>query len=181
MIQEALPKIASLADAKIAWHFIGHLQTNKTKHIPGNFQWLHSIDNLKTAQRVARVAVERKTTVNAFIEVNVTGDKNKHGVGTNELPTLMEQLLASDLQGMALCGLMALGPYPANESEIRAAFAKVRELRDQTSKQFSLTNFTELSIGMSGDYIEAVKEGATQLRIGTSIFGERDYGAPDVT
>ena len=87
----------------------------------------------------------------------------------------MEQLLKAELPGIAPRGLMAIGPYPASEAEIRRAFADLRRLRDTCRQRFGLASFNELSMGMSGDYIEAIQEGATMVRIGTAIFGERDY------
>ena len=174
-VQEALPKIAEIGDAGVTWHFVGHLQSNKAKHIPGHFHWLHSIDDLRIAERVSRFALERKSTVNGLIEVNIMQDPNKRGVLPEVLPSLLERLLTENLRGLALRGLMAMGPYPASESAMRSAFAAVRTLRDQSIERFQLSNFNELSMGMSGDYIEAIKEGATMVRIGTAIFGERDY------
>lgn len=174
-MQEALPKIAAIAESGITWHFIGHLQSNKAKHIPGNFRWLHAIDDVKIAQRVSRFALEQNASVNAFIEVNITRDSKKHGIAPEHLAPLLEQLLNDNLRGLQLRGLMAMGPYPADETQMRTAFATVRELRDECIRRFGLSQFNDLSMGMSGDYVEAIKEGATMVRIGTAIFGDRDY------
>jgi len=174
-IQEALPKIAAIGEPEIGWHFIGHLQSNKAKHVPGHFQWLHAIDDLKIAQRVSRFAVEQNTKVNTLIEVNITRDPKKHGAEPELLVSLLERLLTENLRGLHLRGLMAMGPYPADEAQMRTAFAAVRELRDQCVTRFGLSNFDQLSMGMSGDFVAAIKEGATMVRIGTAIFGDRDY------
>lgn len=175
-VQEALGKIACFTSADVTWHFVGHLQSNKAKFVPGNFAWLHSLDSVKLAERLSRLAVEKDAPVNALVEVNITRDPARHGIVPEMLYALLDELLKRELTGIKLRGVMAMGPYPASESEMRAAFSSVRELRDHCRERFSLNEFTELSMGMSGDYVEAVKEGATMVRIGTAIFGERDYG-----
>ncbi len=173
--QEALTKISRLANPSITWHFIGHLQTNKAKFIPGNFSWLHSLDDLDLARKLSRRARELSANINILIEVNVTRDPKKHGIAPRALPDFIEQLLKADLPALSLRGLMTIGPHAAPEKEIRECFASLRELRDECRTRFALSTFTELSMGMSGDYLEAIKEGATMVRVGTAIFGERDY------
>lgn len=175
-VQDALTKIPRFAGQGLEWHFIGHLQSNKARHIPGHFAWLHSLDSLKLAQRVAGFAREQGMTVNALIEVNLTRDPAKHGVLPEALAPLLDELLKAELAGLALRGLMTIGPHPATEAERRMVFAGLRALRDECAQRFALPGFTELSMGMSGDYIEAVLEGATLVRLGTAIFGERAYG-----
>lgn len=199
-IQEALPKIAHFAQRDFGadaaatparpaaasevvevfpeWHFIGHLQSNKAKFIPGNFSWIHSLDSHKLAQRLSRLAQDAHVVVNALIEVNITQDPRKHGVAPRAVLPLLEDLLREVLPGIRLRGLMAIGPYPADEATIRRAYAELRELRDRCAEHFDLKAFDQLSIGMSGDYAEAIREGATLLRLGTAIFGEREYGKP---
>jgi pyridoxal phosphate enzyme (YggS family) len=176
--QEALPKIARFPDQGLEWHFIGHLQSNKAKFIPGNFSWLHSLDSLKLAERLARFARDRQTTLNLLIEVNITRDPARHGVAPEAVARLLDDLLRADLAGLRLRGLMAIGPYPASPAEQHAAFAAVRDLRDACRGRFALPDFTELSMGMSGDYRAAIAEGATLIRIGSAIFGARDYHTP---
>ena len=173
--QDALPKISQLANPSIDWHFIGHLQTNKARFIPGNFSWLHSLDNLDLARKLFRLAREQSATVNILIEVNVTRDPKKHGITPEALPDFIENFLKEGFSALPLRGLMTIGPHEAPENEKRACFARLRRLRDDSQRRFDLKNFTELSMGMSGDYIEAIKEGSTMVRVGTAIFGERDY------
>lgn len=175
-IQEALPKIAHFAGRGAEWHFIGHLQSNKARLIPGNFLWIHSLDSLKLAQRLSRFAREQRAPINALIEVNVTADPRKHGIAPTAVIPLVDRLLEEDLAGVALRGLMAIGPHAAPEADIRRAYARLRQLRDECVARFALDNFTELSMGMSGDFVPAIAEGATIVRVGTAIFGERDYG-----
>ncbi len=174
-VQEALLKLAHFRNEAFEWHFIGHLQSNKAKSIPGNFPWLHSLDSLSVAQRLARLASAQHNSLNVLIEVNITHDPAKHGIAPEQLLPFLEACLKSPLPGIALRGLMAIGPYPASEADQRAAFAAVRRLRDKCREQFGLPDFQELSIGMSGDFVPAIKEGATIVRVGTAIFGERDY------
>ena len=174
--QEALPKIAQLAHAQLEWHFIGHLQSNKAKFIPGNFRCLHSLDSLKLAQRLSRFAEERRATLEALIEVNVMRDSAKHGVLPEAVVPLIESILTESLPALRLRGLMAIGPHPADELTLRKAFAAVRGLRDECAARLGLKDLTELSMGMSDDFAAAIAEGSTLVRIGTAIFGERDYG-----
>ncbi len=176
-VQESTAKISHFAGRALEWHFIGHLQSNKAKFLPGNFSWLHSLDNFKLAQRLSRFAEENNCVINALIEVNLTNDPNKHGVAPTEVLTLLDQLLSNEPRGLLLRGLMTIGPHSAPEREIRATFAALRKLQENCSQRFPHPDFTELSMGMSGDYIEAIKEGSTMLRLGTAIFGTRHYPA----
>lgn len=174
-VQDALTKIPQFAGQGLEWHFIGHLQSNKARFIPGNFAWMHSLDSVKLAERLARLVQEQNTTLNALIEVNITRDPAKHGVAPEDMAPLLEQLLKANLTGLQLRGLMAIGPHPATESQRRASFAALRTLRDDCARRFALPDFTELSMGMSDDFIEAVLEGSTLVRLGTALFGERKY------
>ena len=172
----ALPPASMQSSSRpITWHMIGHLQSNKAKSIPGHFAWVHSVDSLKLAQRLSRLAQEKSVVLNALFEVNVTRDPAKHGLPPEELAPLLDTLLKEGHPGLRLRGLMTLGPYPATEADSRASFARLRELREDCRKRFGLKDFSELSMGMSGDYAAAIKEGSTMVRIGTAIFGERDY------
>ena len=178
--QEALPKIISLPQPPVTWHFIGHLQTNKAKFIPENFKWVHSLDNLELARKLSQRAHEKYTTPNALnvlIEVNISGDPKKHGLAPISLFDFVEKLLKENLPAVSWRGLMTIAPHAAPEPELRRYFAALRQLRDNCRQRFALPGFTELSMGMSSDYVEAIKEGATMVRVGTAIFGERDYSA----
>jgi pyridoxal phosphate enzyme (YggS family) len=174
-IQDALGKIDPLRDAAVTWHFIGHLQSNKTRFVPGNFSWVHSLDSIKLATRLSRDAQARGACVQALIEVNIARDPARHGVLSEGLLPMIEGILQQELPGIELRGLMSLAPYPATPGQTRAAFAATRALRDTCCERFALPRFTELSMGMSGDFVEAIAEGATMVRIGSAIFGERDY------
>jgi len=172
-MQEALPKLEQFRAEALVWHFIGHLQSNKARFVPGNFTWLHSLDSLALAQRLSRLAPAQGSALDALIEVNIARDPARHGVARERLVPLVEQLLRAPLPGIRLRGLMAIGPHPATEPELRAAFAGVRALRDECRQRFGLSGFTELSMGMSSDFVPAIREGATLIRIGTAIFGSR--------
>lgn len=174
-VQAALTKISHYANSPITWHFIGHVQTNKAKFIPGNFTWLHSLDNLDLARKLSQRAQEQSANLNILIEVNISRDPKKHGLVTESLFDFVEHLLKENLPAISWRGLMTIAPHAAPEPEIREYFAKLRRLRDECCQRFALPGFTELSMGMSSDYVEAIKEGATQVRIGTAIFGARDY------
>lgn len=172
-VQEALTKIPLFEGQGLEWHFIGHLQSNKARFVPGNFSWLHSLDSLKLAQRLARQAQEQHAMLNALIEVNISRDPAKHGVDPTDVAALIERLLTASLSGLQLRGLMAIGPHPATERMRRASFAALRQLRDDCARQFELPALTELSMGMSDDFVEAILEGSTMIRVGTALFGER--------
>ena len=133
-VQDALTKIPHFAGLGLDWHFIGHLQSNKVKFIPGHFTWVHSLHALPLAQRLSRLAHEQRATVNLLIEVNISRDPAKHGVAPEHLPALIESLLQAHLPGLTLRSLMAIGPHPAAESQLRSAFAAVRALRDDCAQ-----------------------------------------------
>jgi len=173
--QEALPKIDQLRARHLTWHFIGHLQSNKAKNIPGNFAWLHSLDSLALATRLERLAAESNTPLKALIEINVTHDPRKHGVAPDELDRLLDSLLRAELRHVAMRGLMTIGPHAAASEEKRKCFSELRLLGETARRKHDLPNFDQLSMGMTDDYAEAIAEGATMVRIGTGIFGTRTY------
>lgn len=177
VVQEALPKIERVRPREAMFHFIGHLQSNKAKFIPGNFAWLHSLDSVPLATRLERLCAERGVSLNALIEVNVTRDPRKHGVLPEQLDPLLDSLTHQSLTHLTLRGLMTIGPHTLDTRARRDCFARLRELRASSAERFGLAQFNQLSMGMSDDYPEAITEGATMVRIGTAIFGARDYSA----
>lgn len=174
-VQDALGKLAHCTDPAIEWHFVGHLQSNKAKAVLQHFAWLHSLDSVALAQRIARLAGQsaHRPPLQVLIEVNVTDDPRKHGISPARLLPFLEDLLETDMTGLQLRGLMTIGPQGGNEPALRHAFAQLRALREQCQMQFGLPGFSELSMGMSDDFAAAIKEGATFLRLGSAIFGER--------
>jgi pyridoxal phosphate enzyme (YggS family) len=172
-IQDALTKIPSVPSNKAQWHFIGPLQSNKTKHLPGHFQWWHTLQRLDIAQRVSNKAVALNASVDALIQVNVINDPAKSGLTRDELPRLIDQLREADLNGIRLRGLMTIGPHGGKDTEIRRCFSELRSLLEITREKFNLDNFDQLSMGMTNDMEQAIAEGATMLRVGRAIFGSR--------
>jgi pyridoxal phosphate enzyme (YggS family) len=171
-LQEALDKIDALADLKIVWHFIGPIQSNKTRAIAENFAWVHSVDRLKIAQRLAEQRPTDLPPLNICLQVNISGEESKSGVVPEEVMELAQEV--SNLPRLKLRGLMAI-PAPADDEVTqRKPFAQLRELSLQIVEQGIAVD--TLSMGMSHDYVAAIKEGATIIRIGTAIFGKRDYG-----
>jgi len=170
-LQEALGKQAELTDLPLSWHFIGPIQSNKTRAIAENFAWVHSVDRLKIAQRLSEQRPADLPPLNICIQVNVSGEASKSGCTPADLPALAEAISA--LPRLKLRGLMAIPEPTDDRAEQDAAFATVRDL--QGSLDLGLDT---LSMGMSHDLESAIAQGATWVRIGTALFGARDYGQP---
>lgn len=167
-LQEALEKQAELSELALIWHFIGPIQSNKTKPIAEHFAWVHSVDRLKIAQRLAEQRPSHLPPLNICLQVNVSAEDSKSGCAPAELAALA--LAVSQLPNLRLRGLMAI-PEPTDDvAAQRAAFARLRELRDGLPLPLDT-----LSMGMSHDLDAAIAEGATWVRIGTALFGARDY------
>ncbi|MGY2366886.1 YggS family pyridoxal phosphate-dependent enzyme [Pseudomonas azotoformans] len=170
-LQEALGKQAELTDLPLSWHFIGPIQSNKTRAIAENFAWVHSVDRLKIAQRLSEQRPADLPPLNICIQVNVSGEASKSGCTPADLPALAHAINA--LPRLKLRGLMAI-PEPTEDRTAQdAAFAAVCNL--QNSLNLPLDT---LSMGMSHDLESAIAQGATWVRIGTALFGARDYGQP---
>ncbi|WP_338716314.1 YggS family pyridoxal phosphate-dependent enzyme [Herbaspirillum sp. DW155] len=175
-LQEALDKIAALPalvpDTPLEWHFIGPIQSNKTRPIAGHFDWVHSVDRLKIAQRLSEQRPEELAPLNICLQVNISAEESKSGLTPAELPEVAVQV--AQLPRLRLRGLMAI-PAPSDDmKQQRAAFAAVRGLYEQL--RASGLALDTLSMGMSADLAAAVAEGATIVRIGSAIFGARHYG-----
>lgn len=170
-LQEALEKQVELRDLALEWHFIGPIQSNKTRAIAENFSWVHSVDRLKIAERLSAQRPPGFPPLQVCIEVNVSGEASKGGVVPAELPTLAGAV--SRLPGLRLRGLMAIPAPTPDIAAQRAAFGQVRELFDSLRARGH--GLDTLSMGMSGDLEAAILEGATIVRIGTALFGERNY------
>ncbi|MCD5992355.1 YggS family pyridoxal phosphate-dependent enzyme [Pseudomonas sp. CDFA 602] len=170
-LQEALSKQVELADLPLCWHFIGPIQSNKTRAIAENFSWVHSVDRLKIAQRLSEQRPEGLEPLNLCIQVNVSGEASKSGCTPQDLPQLAAAVMA--LPRVKLRGLMAI-PEPTEDPAAQAAaFATVRTLQESLNLELDT-----LSMGMSHDLEAAIAQGATWVRIGTALFGARDYGQP---
>jgi pyridoxal phosphate enzyme (YggS family) len=170
-VQEAKEKIAVL-EQRAQWHMIGHLQTNKAKYVVTLFDYVHSVDRLELAQELDRRAGLINRKLNVLIEVNVSGEESKSGIPANDAPALIKQI--AGLKNLAVRGLMTMAPYSNNPEKARSYFWALRKLRDNISlQQISGIQMDELSMGMTDDFEVAIEEGATIVRIGRAIFGER--------
>ena len=172
-VQDAMTKLTLMGDPANEWHFIGHLQTNKVKHIPGNFAWLHTLDSLKLARKLSTYAEARGVMVNALLQINIADDPDKFGMQPDRVFTFVEELLKTGLNGIRPRGLMTIGRREGTVADCHRTFSQLRELRDACAMRFGVDMFRELSMGMSGDFEIAVAEGSTMVRVGGAIFGER--------
>ena len=172
-VQDARTKQALIDDPDNEWHFIGHLQSNKAKMIPGNFDWLHTLDSIKLASRLSASALKSTSVLNVLLQVNIAGDQDKFGLSANAVFPFIDDLLNARLDGIRLRGLMTIGRRDASLDECRADFSALRNLLDSCATRFDLTGFSELSMGMSRDFEIAIAEGATMIRVGSAIFGPR--------
>ena len=168
-LQEARDKQIELADLPLCWHFIGPIQSNKTRDIAEHFAWVHSVDRLKIAQRLSEQRPEDLPPLNICIQVNVSGEASKSGCTPADLPALAAAISA--LPRVKLRGLMAIPEPTEDRTEQDAAFATVRTLQESLNM-----GLDTLSMGMSHDLESAIAQGATWVRIGTALFGARDYG-----
>ncbi len=172
-VQEIVEKYPELP-SDIRWHLIGHLQTNKVKYIINKVAMIHSVDSLKLAEEISRQAQKHGVVMDILIEVNVAEEESKFGVPVNETESLIREI--SKLSGIRIRGLMTVAPIVTNPDENQAVFCALRQLSvDIDGKNIDNVSMECLSMGMSGDYTCAIKEGATMVRVGTSIFGSRTY------
>ncbi len=173
-VQEAVQKIAELRDLPLEWHFIGPIQSNKTREIAGHFAWVHGVDRLKIAERLAAQRPPHLPLLNICLQVNISGEETKSGIMPEELMALAQQVAA--LPNLRLRGLMAIPAPQDDPAEQRKPFARMRTLFDELNAQG--LRLDTLSMGMSHDFPAAIAEGATIVRIGTAIFGSRSFPQP---
>ena len=164
---EVLPK-------DLHWHMIGHLQRNKVKYLTDKVDLIHSVDSLRLAEAISEDAVKKGVNVNILIEVNVAEEDSKFGLKTEETEKLVREI--ASLPNVSIQGLMTIAPYTAVPEDNRPIFRTLKQLSvDIDSKNIDNVSMNVLSMGMTGDYEVAIEEGATYVRVGTGIFGERDY------
>jgi pyridoxal phosphate enzyme (YggS family) len=168
-VQEARAKIPDLPSS-LHWHFVGHLQKNKIRHALPLFELFHSVDSLALASDIHRMADEEGMHPRVLLEVNVSGEGSKFGFSPERLRTDMNSLLA--LSRVTIEGLMTIPPLAPEAELSRKFFVQLRDLRDQLENEFAM-RLTELSMGMTNDFEVAIEEGATMVRVGTAIFGQR--------
>jgi PLP dependent protein len=176
-LAEALGKMAELGDLPLAWHFIGRLQANKTRQVAERFAWVHGLDRLKIAQRLSAQRPFHAPALNVCLQVNLAAEATKGGVTAPQLPGLAAEVAA--LPRLALRGLMCIPPGETDPGRQRDWFARLRALRDALNA--GGLRLDTLSMGMSGDFEAAIREGATIVRIGTALFGPRPARAPPGT
>ncbi len=166
---EALPK-------DIKWHMIGHLQRNKVKYIIDKVELIHSVDSVRLARQIEEEAAKKNVRVDILIEVNVAGEESKFGLKTEEVPDIVTQI--AGFPHVSIKGLMTIPPFAENPEDNRKYFNKLKQLAvDIKAKNIDNVSMDKLSMGMTGDYTAAVTEGASYVRVGTGIFGERNISA----
>jgi len=169
-VQEARDKIAALAALPLRWHLIGHLQTNKAKFAVRLFDLIHTLDSVRLAREIDRLAARLPKVQDVLIQVSLAGEETKSGASPAEVPALLAE--ASRLSHLRVLGLMTIPPYFDDPERARPYFARLRALRDRLEEESGIA-LPELSMGMTGDFEAAIAEGATLVRIGTAIFGNR--------
>ena len=158
----------------VKWHMIGHLQRNKVKYIVGKTELIHSVDSARLAEEISKESQKQDIVTKILIEVNIAGEETKYGVSVKDLMPLIQEI--SPMPNISIQGLMAIAPYVMNAEENREYFAKLRQLSvDIIHENIDNVDMNVLSMGMTGDYQVAIAEGSTMVRVGTGIFGERNY------
>ena len=171
--QEMVAKKAECPDG-VRWHFIGNLQKNKVKYVVGNAVMIHSVSSVPLAAEIERIAAKKGLTVSVLAEVNIADEATKHGIGREEAVELVKAM--GEMPHLSVKGLMCIAPPVDDPEENRPYFAAMRGLRDEiNAMDLPGVQLKELSMGMSGDYAVAVEEGATFVRVGTALFGARNY------
>ncbi|MGQ9819437.1 MAG: YggS family pyridoxal phosphate-dependent enzyme [Candidatus Kapaibacteriales bacterium] len=155
------------------WHFIGHLQTNKVKYIAPFVYMIHSVDSEELAREIQKQAEKNSREIDVLLQVNVSGERSKFGCNPNETISLIEKI--KNYENIRVRGLMTIGSFSTEENIIRSEFRLLRQIFEQSKELYPELPLTHLSMGMSHDYLIAIEEGATIVRIGTAIFGERHY------
>lgn len=172
-VQEIMDKYDQMP-SDVQWHMIGHLQRNKVKYIVDKVAMIHSVDSLRLAEAIEQEAAKKEVVVSILIEVNVAEEESKFGVKTNEVLPLLEEI--SKMAHLRVMGLMTIAPFVDDPEENRPVFQELKKLSvDIEAKNINNITMSVLSMGMTGDYEVAAQEGATMVRVGTGIFGEREY------
>jgi len=163
---EALPK-------DIEWHFIGHLQTNKVKYIAGFVQLIHAVDSIKLLQEINKQALKHDRVINCLLQFHIAQEESKFGYNLSEVKEMLNSEAFMNLKGINIVGVMGMATFTDNQDQVRSEFKQLKTNYDVLKSEFfqDKTDFTEVSMGMSGDYELAVEEGSTMVRVGSSIFG----------
>jgi len=170
-VQEAAAKITATSDLRLRWHLVGHLQANKAKRAASSFACIHSVDSVDLLQRLDRAAHESGTAPELLVQVDLAGEITKHGAAPDEVADILSA--AGDCRAAHVVGLMLLPPLFEDPEQVRPYFRRLRALRDQWAAAVPAEHLAHLSMGMSHDFEVAIEEGATMVRVGSAIFGER--------
>ena len=172
-VQEIMEKYDKLP-SDIRWHLIGHLQRNKVKYIVDKVYMIHSVDSLRLAQEIEAQAAKKDVVVKILVEINISHEESKFGIGREETAELLKEI--SEMKHLDFRGFMTIAPFTEDPESVRSVFTELKNLSiDINSLNIDNINISILSMGMSGDYKVAIEEGSTMVRVGTAIFGARDY------
>lgn len=175
-VEELWPKVEAAQQHgldDIRWHLIGTIQSRKSASAIGPFAMIHSVDKMKLANRLNRDALAAGKVMDALLEINVSGEESKHGFSPDEVLAVVPELVA--LSGLRVRGLMTMAPFVHDAEETRPVFQRLRQLRERVTREHADVEWPELSMGMTNDFEVAVEEGATLVRVGSAIFGTRQY------
>ena len=172
-VQEFLEKKERVVFPNVKWHFIGHIQSKKVKDIVGQVELIHSVDRLKTLIEIQRRAEEKQIKQRVLLQVNIANEGTKSGFSVNELDSVISK--GKTYENIILSGLMIMPPLFKDSEQVRPLFKATKKLQESLKDKYSLKDFVELSMGTSGDYLIAIEEGATIVRLGTLLVGERNY------
>ena len=172
-VQELMPKIErfSSLDIDVNWHLIGTLQKNKVKYVIGKTKLIHSVNTVELAEEISKRSTGNNVTTRILLQANVSGEESKHGFAPHELKPAIDKIM--DMPSVQLCGLMTMAPIETYEGQAREVFARTRIIFEDLASYVRSENWKVLSMGMSQDYKSAILEGATHVRVGTAIFGDR--------
>lgn len=178
-VQELVPKYEALPK-DIEWHLIGHLQSNKVKYIAPFVAMIHSVDSLKLLAEIDKQAAQHQRTINCLLQFKINDEETKFGLNLNEAYALLESATYPNLQHIRICGVMGMASFVEDETQIQQEFKALKQVFDILKARYfpNEASFKEISMGMSDDYTIAVAEGSTLVRIGTLLFGARNYGNP---
>ncbi|WP_286884410.1 YggS family pyridoxal phosphate-dependent enzyme [Aneurinibacillus sp. UBA3580] len=168
--QDAVPKWEALGAEAATWHFIGHLQTNKVRDMIGRFTYVHSLDRLSLAKELNKRGAQQDIVTRCMVQVNISGEETKHGLNSQDVPDFL--MILRDMPHIEVSGFMTMAPYVEDPEETRWLFRKLRELRDRMKEKYPELPLEHLSMGMSNDYHIAVEEGATFIRLGSTLVGD---------
>ncbi len=176
-VQELVDKAASMTD-DIQWHMIGHLQTKKVKHLIPHAHMIHSVDTLKLAQEIDKYSGRNNWVTDILLQIKIAEESSKYGIDPQQLDDFMNEIKNTDLPYIRICGVMGMATFTSDQNQVRQEFKKLKKAFNHLKSQYFTDDphFSHISMGMSGDYKIALEEGSTMVRIGSLLFGERNYG-----